>query len=175
MPFTNQCSIVVIHETKSSKFNHSVWKSQKVSLNIASKATFTFWVDKSSLKMQKNGVFWHVFKKVLPDRSLLKGQNWWKMPKLKNCKWDILSNFQTVLRVWEFKKAKLLWTQTDCVETIDKAERSVKCEMFSKSNSSSNDALYFAYLDLQFKEFSGYSGCIFGIVTHFHVHFEIHC
>ena len=80
-----------------------------------------------------------------------------------------------MLRVWEFKKAKLLWTQTDCVETIDKAERSVKCEMFSKSNSSSNDALYFAYLDLQFKEFSGYSGCIFGIVTHFQVHFQIHC
>ena len=47
--------------------------------------------------MPKNGPFWRVFWKpedcgqtLLPDRSILIGQNWLKMPELKNL------NFQTV-------------------------------------------------------------------------------
>ena len=31
---------------------------------------------------------------VLPDRSFLLGQKWWKTPKLKKC--DILGNLQTL-------------------------------------------------------------------------------
>ena len=62
---------------------HGVWKSEKkVSFNIASEASYVYiWVDKSSLKMTKNGQFWRVFEKteafgqiVLPDRSILKGR-----------------------------------------------------------------------------------------------------
>ena len=40
----------------------------------AKRATFTFWVDKSSLKMPKNGPFWNpeaCGQTVLPDRSVL--------------------------------------------------------------------------------------------------------
>ena len=39
---------------------------------------------------------------VLPDRSVLMGQNWWKMPKFK-C--YILSNFQTMWNCRKFKSA----------------------------------------------------------------------
>ena len=47
--------------------------SEKVSFNIVRRATFTFWVDKSSLKKPKNGLC-----KLEADKS------WWKMPKFQN-------------------------------------------------------------------------------------------
>ena len=52
---------------------HSVWKSQKKSYSTlrAKRATFTFWMDKSSLKSPKNRQF-------------------------GNFKWDILGDFQTL-------------------------------------------------------------------------------
>ena len=62
---------------------HGVWKSQKKSHSTlrAKRATITFWVDKSLLKMPKMVQFWRVFWKpeacgqtVLPDRSVLIGQ-----------------------------------------------------------------------------------------------------
>ena len=57
----------------------------------AKRATFTFCVDKSSLKNSKNGPTWRVFENPkacgqteLPDMSVLKGQKLVEMPKLKN-------------------------------------------------------------------------------------------
>ena len=58
---------------------HSVWKSPKKShLTLrAKRATFTFWVEKSSLKMPKNGqfgMFWETeatILTVLPDKPIL--------------------------------------------------------------------------------------------------------
>ena len=46
--------------------NHGVWNSQKKSHSTlgARRATFTFWVDKSKLKMPKNGPFWRVFENL---------------------------------------------------------------------------------------------------------------
>ena len=45
---------------------HGVWKSQKKSHSSlrAKRATFTFWMDKSSLKNAKNGQFWRVFENL---------------------------------------------------------------------------------------------------------------
>ena len=45
---------------------HGVWKSQKKSHSIlrAKWARFTFWVDKSFLKMSKKGQFWRVFENL---------------------------------------------------------------------------------------------------------------
>ena len=63
---------------------------------MASEAlTFTFWVDKSSLKMPKNGQFLKSFWKPeaggqtkLPDRSFIIGKI-----LMENAKGDILSHF----------------------------------------------------------------------------------
>ena len=51
---------------KDAMIMHSVWKSQKKSHSTlrAKQATFTFWVDKSSLKMPKNSQFWRVFENL---------------------------------------------------------------------------------------------------------------
>ena len=59
--------------------HHSVWKLQEKSHSTlrAKRATFTFWVDKSSIKMLNVATFWKpkVYgQTVLPDMSLLKGQ-----------------------------------------------------------------------------------------------------
>ena len=67
---------------------HCVWKSQKKSFSTmrAKRATFTFRVDKSSLKMPKNvqlASFWKLkvcSQTVLPDWQ--NGKNCWKMPKI---------------------------------------------------------------------------------------------
>ena len=72
---------------------HGVWKSQKKyhSTLRAKRATFTFWVDKSSLKMPKIVHFGDFLKAevcgqtVLPDWSILSGQK-----LIKNTKnWSI--------------------------------------------------------------------------------------
>ena len=60
----------------------------KVSFNIASEATFSFWVDKSQIKMPKM-VHFGVFLKacaqtVLPDRSALIGQKLVENAKIEN-------------------------------------------------------------------------------------------
>ena len=48
------------------KIIHGVWKSQKKSHSTrAKRATFTFWVDKSSLKEAKNGPIWRVFENLM--------------------------------------------------------------------------------------------------------------
>ena len=69
---------------KSLGLNHSVWKSPKKSHSTlrAKRVTFTFWVDKSSLKMPKMinlASFWKSDdwgQTVLPDRSILIRQKW---------------------------------------------------------------------------------------------------
>ena len=69
----------------------------KVSFNIASVATFTFWVDKSQLKMAKMASFWKVEacgQIVLPD--MLVGQKLMENAKIQKFKCDIFSNFQTL-------------------------------------------------------------------------------
>ena len=45
---------------------HGVWKSQKKSHSTlrAKRATFTFWADKSWLKIAKNGLIWRVFENL---------------------------------------------------------------------------------------------------------------
>ena len=67
----------------------------------AKRATFTIKVDKSSLKC-KNSQFGEFLKSevggqtVLPDMSILIGQNLVENAWIKKFKGDILSNFQTV-------------------------------------------------------------------------------
>ena len=78
---------------------HSVWKSHKKSHLIlrAKRAKFTFWVDKSSLKMVNLASFWKpeaCGQTVLPDNSLLMGQK--LVESAKNWKTDILGDFQTL-------------------------------------------------------------------------------
>ena len=58
-----------IKNAKNSQFLvslHCIWKSQKKSHSIlrAKRATFTFWVGKSWLKMPKNSPIWRVFEKL---------------------------------------------------------------------------------------------------------------
>ena len=59
------------------KKSHSVWKSPKKSHATlrAKRATFTFWVDKSSLKMPKIGDFWK--HEACSQTVYQTGQNWW--------------------------------------------------------------------------------------------------
>ena len=86
--------------------SHGVWKSQKKSHSTlrAKRATFTFWVDKSCLKMPKMVHFGEFLKtSSLRSNSVTRQvsfyrtkKNWWKMPKFKKFKCDILSNFQTM-------------------------------------------------------------------------------
>ena len=76
-------------------------KSHKTSKSRmrAKRATFTFWVDKSSLKKQKMvnlASFWKpeaCAQTVLPDRSLLIGQKLMKNDRIEKFKCDILSDF----------------------------------------------------------------------------------
>ena len=63
--------------------------TEKVSFNIASYgATFTFWVDKSSLEMPKKVNFGEFLKtwSFWSNSVTRQDKNWWKMPKLKNSK-----------------------------------------------------------------------------------------
>ena len=69
----------------------------------AKRATFTFLVDKKSLKMPKIVNFWGVFenlkftvKTVLPDRSIFISQKLVENAKIEKFKCDIFSNFQTL-------------------------------------------------------------------------------
>ena len=88
---------------------HGAWKSQKkyYSTLRAKRATVTFWVDKSYLKMPKMvnlASFWKTEacgQTVLPDRSVLTGQKLVENAKIQKFKCDILSNFQTM---WVFQK-----------------------------------------------------------------------
>ena len=83
---------------------HSVWKSQKKSHSTlrAKRATFTFLVDKSKLKMSKMVHFGEFLKTcgqtVLPDKLILIGQKLVENVKMQTFKCDILSIFQTM---WE--------------------------------------------------------------------------
>ena len=89
--------------------NHGVWKSQKKSHSTmrAKRATFTFWVDKSLLKMPKMVHFgeflktWSFRSNVLPDMSVLIGQKLVKNAKIQKFKCVILSNLQTMWKWWE--------------------------------------------------------------------------
>ena len=66
------------------------------------RATFTFWADKSWLKMPKIVNFASFWKPevcgqtVLPDRSVLIGQKLVEMPKFKNSNATFLGDFQTL-------------------------------------------------------------------------------
>ena len=74
----------ILSKWKTGKFRtifsnvHGVWKSQKKSHSTlrAKRATFRFWVDKSSLKMPKNGQFWRIFEnlKLAVKQSYQTGQ-----------------------------------------------------------------------------------------------------
>ena len=65
--------------------SHGVWKSHKKShfTTLRAKwATLTYWIKMTNLAtFRKTEV---CGKTVLPDKSISIGQNWWKMPKLKN-------------------------------------------------------------------------------------------
>ena len=79
----------------------SVWKSPKKSHSTlqTKRAWFTFWVDKSSLKMPKMvklTSFWKpeaCGQTVLPDRSILIGQKLVENARIEKFKCDILGNF----------------------------------------------------------------------------------
>ena len=81
---------------------HSVWKSQKKSHSAlrAKRATFTFWVAKSSLKMPKMvnlAIFWKLVacsQAVLPD--IFTRQKLVENAGIEKFKWDILSDFETL-------------------------------------------------------------------------------
>ena len=68
----------------------------------AKQATFTFWVDKSLLKVPKMvnlASFWKTEdngQKVLPDYSVLIGQKLVENAKIPKFKCDILGDFQTL-------------------------------------------------------------------------------
>ena len=90
---------------------HSVWKSQKKSHSTlrAKRATFTFWVDKSWLKMPKMVHFGEFLKTCsLRSNSVTRQVNFKstkigeKCTKLKNIKWDILGDFQTMCSSLDF-------------------------------------------------------------------------
>ena len=80
-------------------YNQQTRKSQKKSHSTlrAKRATFTFWVAKSSLKMPKMlnlASFWKpeaCSQPVLPDRSILIGQKLVKKAKIQKFNCDILS------------------------------------------------------------------------------------
>ena len=83
---------------------HGAWKSQKKSHSTlrAKRAVFTFWVDKSWLKMPKIvnfGSFWNpeaCGQTLLPDMSISIRQKLIKNAKFQKHKCDILSDFQTL-------------------------------------------------------------------------------
>ena len=89
---------------------HGVWKSQKKShLERAKRATFTFWVDKSSLKMPKMVHFGEVWKIwTLQSNSITRHVNLkWKMPKLNNSNETFLAIFKNV-KTYNFHHTWLL-------------------------------------------------------------------
>ena len=86
------------------KIIHGVWKSQKKSHSTrAKRATFTFWVDKSSLKEAKNGPIWRVFENLMlavkqsyQTGQFKIGQKLVENAKIEKFKCDILGYFQTL-------------------------------------------------------------------------------
>ena len=82
---------------------HSGWKSQKKSHSTlrAKRATFTFWVDKSSLKMPKKIHFGEFLKtRILPSNSVTRQVTFNREKNGRKCQninnqCDILSGFQT--------------------------------------------------------------------------------
>ena len=64
--------------------------------------SFEFYSEEKFIKNAKNGQFGEFLKpeacsqKVLPDKSILIGQKLVKITKVKNFKWDISGNFQTL-------------------------------------------------------------------------------
>ena len=86
LPAVATCTCIVSKITmfeKHSKKSHSTLPAKR--------ATFTFWVDKSSFKNAKNGPFWRVFLKTwslrpngITRQVTLQDKNLWKMPKLNS-------------------------------------------------------------------------------------------
>ena len=95
----------------------------------AKRATFTFWIDKSSLKMPKNSQFrkfwenWRSGQAMLPDRSFLVGQKLVENANIEFFKWDILSHFQTLWRSWlldmTMGQTHIAWLLSNGVSNID--------------------------------------------------------
>ena len=92
------------HQQKDQKYVslHGVWKSQKKSHSTwrAKRATFTFWVDKSSLKMPKIVNFDEVLKtQSLRSNSVTRqvNFNWTKIGKFK---WGIFRWFSNIENWW---------------------------------------------------------------------------
>ena len=81
---------------------HSVWKSQNKSHSTlrAKRATFTFWVDKSSLKMQKNDQFgeflrtWSLRSNSVTRQVTFNRPKMVENAKINKLKCDIFSDFQ---------------------------------------------------------------------------------
>ena len=96
----SQCQNTFPHYHKKTFYRHGVWKSQKKSHSKlrARRATFTFWVDKSSLEMPKMAHFGEFLKAwILRANSVTRQANWkGQKGKRQNWKWDILVNFQTL-------------------------------------------------------------------------------
>ena len=77
------------------------------------RATFTFWVDKSSLKIAKNGPIWPVFENLkacgqteLPDRSVLICQKLVENTKTKKIQMRHFGWFSNTVEHWHQK-----WTE----------------------------------------------------------------
>ena len=74
--------------------------TEKVSFNIASEASYVYILSGEKLiKNAQNGPFWKpeaCGQTVLPDRLVLIGQKLVENAKIKACKGDILSDFQTM-------------------------------------------------------------------------------
>ena len=64
---------------------------QKLVLWFLNTVTFTFWVDKSSLKMPKTGNLTSFWKHSSRSSSVTR-----HFANIENIKWDILSTFQTI-------------------------------------------------------------------------------
>ena len=87
---------------------------EKVSFhNIASEASYVYILDKSSLKMHKNGQFGEFWQSeacgqtVLPDRSVLIGQKLVKNAKIQKFKCDIFSDFSNIFLGFFSTKMKM--------------------------------------------------------------------
>ena len=129
--FQAQCSVTLslrknrFQCAKYKTINYTILKVEFLSENSistlrAKRATFTFKVDKSSMKMPKKwsilASFWkpeHCVQTVLPDRSFLKRRNYQKKKKLSNhpkCRiW--------LFEFWHFSPSIVLWKLT-CLVTL---------------------------------------------------------
>ena len=82
-----------------SKTAHGVWKTEKVSFNIASEASYVYILSEQKLiKNATNGQIWQVFEnlKLAVKQCYQTGQKLVENAKIQKFKCDILGDFQTM-------------------------------------------------------------------------------